>query len=198
MIAFKGFNENLTSVMGNGQKATCVFQPGETKRVEESKTVRSGFHCCENPMECLTYYSMNGKNRFFKVEAAGDIDEDESERIACTEITLLEELSDKAFAMEAMMYMIRHPHRDKWEQSHGNVTVQRDRAAADTYGIAIARGTDPRVRGVEGAILGLLVDEDGEISQCKLFCVSKEQAGRWFRLTNERKLEEVTDEETED
>lgn len=70
MKAFKGFTADLRSVMGDGKKETCCFVPGETKKVERSKTANSGFHCCENPFECLCYYQMNGKNRFFIVEAA--------------------------------------------------------------------------------------------------------------------------------
>lgn len=61
MIAYKGFNKELCSVMGDGNKQTCHFEPGETKKVEKSKTARNGFHCCENPFECLEYYAMNEK-----------------------------------------------------------------------------------------------------------------------------------------
>lgn len=87
MRAYKGFTKELISRLGNGEKETCCFTPGETKEVEASKTVSSGFHCCENPFECLAYYAFDGSNRFFIVEAAGDIDEDDDERIACTKIT---------------------------------------------------------------------------------------------------------------
>jgi len=38
MMAFKGFTPNLKSVMGDGKKETCHFVPGETKKVERSKT----------------------------------------------------------------------------------------------------------------------------------------------------------------
>lgn len=79
MRAYKGFTKELISRLGNGEKETCCFTPGETKEVEASKTVSSGFHCCENPFECLAYYAFDGSNRFFIVEAAGDIDEDDDE-----------------------------------------------------------------------------------------------------------------------
>lgn len=198
MIAFKGFTKDLKSVMGDGKKETCYFHPGETKEVETSKTGRNGFHCCENPFECLTYYALNGNNRFFRVEAAGDINEDASGRIACTRITLLEELSDMALAVAEMQYIINHPHRSDWEQRHYNVVVQKDTAEITGQGIAIARGKRPRVRGAEGAILGLLVDGNKGIRECKLFRVHAGQAGKWYRLTETRELEEVADEETED
>ena len=192
MIAYKGFSQYLTSVLGNGRKETSIFQPGQTLREESSKTGRSGFHCCENPFECLTYYSMNGTNRFFKVEASGDIDEDESERITCTEITLLEELTPLQLALEGMKYIVTHPDRSKWEQYHGSVTVAPEAAeAAARKNIAIARGKDPKVKGPEGSILGLIKEDENGIVACKLFVQKAELADKWCRLTEERTIREV-------
>ena len=189
MKAYKGFNPDLRSVMGNGQTATCNFQPGETKEVPHSKTVREGFHCCENPFDCLTYYSWDGKNRFFEVEAAGDIDEDDSNRIACTKITLLHELTDLEFALAGMQYIINHPKRKGWMQSRKSVIVKEDEAEVKAAGhIAIARGYHPMVKGVEGSILGFLVEGAGDICAAKIFRCNREQAGQWLELTPERKV----------
>ena len=192
MRAYKGFTKELISRCGNDEAETCCFTPGETKEVEASKTASCGFHCCENPFECLDWYSFNGQNRFFVVEAAGDVDEDDYERIACTKITLVEELTPLKFAMEGMRYIISHPAREKWQQSKSCVTVARDRAKAYGTGcIAIARGENPVVTGVEGSILGLIVETGGIITGAKLFVVTAEQAGRSYTLGASRKLEEV-------
>ena len=193
MIAFKGFTETLYSRFGDDKKENCSFRIGETKTVPDSKTGQGGFHCCENPFDCLSYYSFDGKNRFFKVEAAGDIDEDDSQRIACTQITLLEELTPVKFALEGMKYIINHPLREKWQQCHGGVEVMSNYANSGMSGnIAIARGEAPVVSGVEGSILGLIVETGGEITNCKLFVVSPEQAGKRYRLNIHRELEECT------
>lgn len=193
MIAYKGFTETLYSRLGDGKQENCSFCIGETKTVPESKTARNGFHCCENPFDCLTYYHFDGKNRFFKVEAAGDIDEDDGQRIACTQITLLEELTPVKFALEGMKYIINHPLREKWQQSHCGVKVMADYADSGMSGhIAIARGEAPVVMGVEGSILGLIVEKGGEIKNCKLFVVSSEQAGKRYRLNIHRELEVCT------
>ncbi len=196
MIAYKGFSKDVTSLMGNGIKEKCTFELGKTYREKESKTVRSGFHCCENPFECLSYYAFNGENRYFKVDASGDIDEDDGERIACTEITLLEELSPIKYALEGMKYMVEHQDRKKWEQNHINVVVCKDSATAEQKeSIAIARGKCPKVKGPEGSILGLIVEDKYGIKNCKLFIAKKELAGKWCRLTDNRKIVEVPDEE---
>lgn len=192
MRAYKGFTKDLVSRLGDGRKETCHFVPGETKEVEASKTFSCGFHCCENPFECLQYYSFNGENRFFIVEADGDIDEDEDERIACTKITLIEELTPLKFAMEGMRYIITHPARQNWEQTRSGVRVAKDRAEADGKNhIAIARGECPVVSGVEGSILGLIREQDGAITGVKLFVVTAEQAGRMYTLNDSRELQEV-------
>lgn len=192
MKAFKGFTEDLWSKLGNGQEESCSFSIGETKEVPESKTARNGFHCCENPFECLTYYAMDGKNRFFRVEAAGDIDEDKDERIACTKITLLEELTPKAFALEGMKYIIEHPDRKNWEQNHRTVVVKKDEAEArEQKPIAIARGSNPKVKGPEGSILGLIVEDEQGIKNAKLLICTGATADKWLRLTEEREVEVI-------
>lgn len=171
MIAYKGFNMRLESVMGNGKKETCSFEPGKTYKETESKTARSGFHCCENPFECLTYYSLDGQNRFFQVLAEGDINEDDNERIACTELTLVKELTLAEFALRGMEYMIMHPSREKWQQRYTNVCVAKDEAEAKSESsIAIARGPHPIVKGVPGSILGLIIEPvPGKITEAKMF-----------------------------
>lgn len=188
MIAYKGFTEDLCSVMGDGKEENCRFRLNETKTVDESKTGRSGFHCCENPTGCLAYYPMDGENRFFKVEAAGDINEDAGERIACTEITLLQELTPMEFAAETMRYIINHPDRSAWESTRGNVNVQKDEANAGRRDcIAIARGADPVVIGAEGSIAGFLLEKDGQIVQCKLIRITSELAGKRLHIGKDRK-----------
>ena len=190
MIAFKGFTSQLWSSLGDGKKETCRFTIGETKTVPESKTARNGFHCCENPFDCLAYYRMDGNNRFFKVEAAGDIDEDASQKIACTQITLIEELTTIQFALEGIKYMVEHPLRSDWQQSRGSVQVNADMCEAGAAGhIAIARGYDPCVKGPAGSILGLIVERDEEIQNVKILVVSEDNADRWLRITDEREVE---------
>lgn len=189
MIAYKGFTGNMWSKLGDHKKKNCSFKIGETKIVPKSKTATEGFHCCENPFECLAYYSFDGNNRFFLVDAAGDVDEDENERIACTKITLLEELTPIRFAMEGLIYIINHPQREKWQQSHENVQVKKDKAEANGAGqIAVARGENPQVRGPEGSILGLIIDRGGEILNAKLIKVNQQYANKWLSLTEEREV----------
>lgn len=196
MIAFKGFTPDLTSRLGNGVKKDCTFEPGCTMESKESKTARTGYHCCENPFECLAYYSFDGKNRFFKVVADGDIDEDDQERISCTKITLEQELSFVQFAMEGMKYMIEHPQRP-WQQNKYRCEVKEDEAeATQPFGIAIARGENPRVRGVKGSVLGIILEKDGEIQLAKIMELkgtNEEFADKWITINQGREVRVLED-----
>lgn len=182
MLAYKGFTKELTATLGKG---VFKFEVGKTYTEDECKTARNGFHCCENPFECLTYYPLGGKNRFFLVDAAGNIDEDEQERIACTEMTLLKELTLKEFAGHGMMYMVKHPQRGNWKQMRAHCTVEADQADSDHENdIAIARGKKPLVRGVIGSILGLLREYNGEIFAARLIEIDgiQYQPHKWYTV----------------
>lgn len=180
MIAYKGFNKDLRSTYGNGKDKDCNFTPGETKKAPGAKTAREGFHCTENPFECLGWHPLGGESRYWKVEVCGDIDEGNDCQIACTEITLLKELDMCDLAYEGMKYIINHPRRTGWEQSRKLLQVQKDYAEAEPGGIAIARGLHPRAAGQKGSILGILQEnEDGIIIYAKMRWVKAE----WERLT---------------
>lgn len=161
MRAFKGFNSNLTCTKGNG---TYQYEPGKTYYTDASQTARTGFHCCENPVDCLTWYSLPLQSqthpegsRIFVVEAEGDIDEID-DKIACTQLTLMKELRLKALVLEIVKYIITHPLRD-WEGKGKLYEIEKDIAEALEDGFAIARGVNPRVKGKKGAVLGVLVED---------------------------------------
>lgn len=191
MIAFKGFTKDLTATRGKG---IFQYRPGETYEEEKSKTRRTGFHCAEYILDCMTWYPMDGESRFFSVEAEGSIDEEKDcSMVVCTRITLLKELTAKEIAGHAMMYMVKHPLRE-WRKKLRNVEVEESQAEAETPGsIAIARGMSPKVKGAAGSILGLILEPElGKIVQAKLFTAGKEvKADTWYTLTEGRELIEV-------
>lgn len=190
MMAFKGLTAGMVASMGFGNK---VLKVGVTYREKNSKTGRQGWHCTENPFDCLAYFPLGAGNRHFRVEAGGSIDEDEHNRISCTEITLLEELTLRKLAGYGMMYMVQHPLRQGWQQARHRVRVQENAAeAAGADCIAIARGPRPEVKGPEGAVLGLILEpEPGWIVAAKLFTADGKQAGKWWTVDGERNLIEV-------
>ena len=127
------------------------------------------------------------------MEASGSIDEDGYERIACTELTLIKELTLKEFAGYGMMYIVQHPLRERWQQEQEMLTVKKDKAIAkEKNAVAIARGSKPKVKGAKGSILGLILEpEPGKIVAAKLFTVEAEQSNKWYTLCPDRTIQEA-------
>lgn len=139
MIAYKAFLPGC--VCRNYQ-----FQMG-LNVTESANCAEDGFHCAENPLDCLSYYSNIKDSVRYLVEAGGDIDEDSHDsKIACTHLTLIKKLPLNEFILHSLAYMVDHPSR-VW-----NDHVKKDRATA-TNGFAIARGIDPVALGSKGDIL---------------------------------------------
>ena len=139
MIAYKGFHPGLVCrdyqfVMGlnTTDKANCA---------------QNGFHCAENPLDCLSYYSDMDNSEYYLVNAGGDIDEDSRDsKIACTELTIIKKLSKEEFFLHGLAYMADHPLRE-WS-SH----VMKDKGESKG-GVAVVRGSDPVAKGNNGDIL---------------------------------------------
>lgn len=118
MIAYKGFNKDLTCL-------DYQFVMG-LNTTSEANCHSNGFHCAENPLDCLTYYSDMDASVYCIVDADGDRDEDDSDsKISCTELNIIKQLSREEFFLHSLAYMVDHPKRD-WRNSH----VQEDKAKA--------------------------------------------------------------------
>lgn len=114
---------------------------------EKANCRENGFHCAENPLDCLSYYSSLEHSEYYIVNAGGDIDEDEHDsKIACTELTVIKRLTKEELFLHGLAYMVDHPRR-VWS-SH----VAANRAMANC-GYAVVRGKDPVATGRLGDIL---------------------------------------------
>lgn len=179
MIAYKGFHPGLICrdyqfVMGLNTTA-------------EANCAHNGFHCAENPLDCLTYYSNMEHSEYYLVQPGGDIDEDACDsKIACTELTIIKKLGREEFFLHALAYMADHPGRG-W-----NHHVQKDAGCA-TSGFAIVRGVDPIAFGKKGDILAFAKEtpDSGEIVQVSVARVDgkKVKTGIWYDTNlTERKV----------
>lgn len=114
MYAYKGFEPDLSC---RGYR----FVMGKNV-TPEANCASNGFHCAENPLDCLSYYGNMNRSIYCLVQPGGDIDEDNRDsKIACTELTILRRLTKKEFFLHALAYMVDHPSRkvsDKVQREH--------------------------------------------------------------------------------
>lgn len=107
MKAFKMFNKDMTCTMGRGK---FQYEIGKTYREEEANCRRNGFHCAENPLDCLNYYHSFENSVCCEVDARGSIDEDDHDsKISCTEIEIKRKLSLESFVVQSAIYIANHP-----------------------------------------------------------------------------------------
>ena len=194
MRTYKGFTEDLKATYGNG---IFKYEPGKTYREEKSKTRSTGFHAAEYLPDCMMWYGLNDKSRFFLCESGGSIDEEDGcSMVVSTELTLIKELDLLDIAGHTMMYMVEHPQR-KWISMVGGVMITNDAAYTKTGTLlAIARGERPIVYGIEGTAVGWILESEGNIIAAKVGVVGQSgiKPGVKYTITANRELVEVQDE----
>lgn len=178
MIAFKGFNADLTC-------RGFQFRENEINRTEQANCAQNGFHCAENPLDCLNYYSNWKHSVYYEVEASGDMDEDAwDSKISCTEMTLIKKLSMQELLLKGIVYMVKYPKR-KW-----NSYVKKEEGKAEN-GFVVVRGKSPRACGVTGSHLAILKEEkeSQNISEVALFTIDGEKymPDTWYDVYCEEK-----------
>lgn len=180
MIAYKGLNKDLTC---RGYQ----FYLDRDNTTDKANCAENGFHCAENPLDCLVYYGNWKDSVYYVVKAEGDLDEDGIDsKISCTRMRLLKELSMTELFLHALAYMVRYPSRS-W-----NRYVEHEKAKS-SYGFAIVRGKNPKASGNMGDILALAREDSSsqEIQEAGVFVIDGMQyfPNVWYDVAG-RKVEE--------
>lgn len=156
MIAYKGFNKDLSCTRGRG---TFQYEVGKTYTEQKAECANTGFHCVEEPLEVLTWYNSES-SRYCIVEASGDIHEDGHERISCTTIKILKEITKVQLAAMECEWIRKHPKR------RYSKNVKKDSGEAQENDIVVVRGKNPKAAGEKGATIFLLKEgKDGTIEE---------------------------------
>lgn len=173
MIAYKGFQKGLVCL---GHQ----FKIG-ANHTSEANCGRNGFHCAEDPLDCLTYYSNMDTSEYCIVNAGGDVHEDGTDtKISCTELTIIKKMTRMEFFLHALAFIADHPKR-AW-----NSRVSKDKGvAAGHQRFTVVRGRDPIACGQAGSILAFAKeDNEGNIIQVALTEVddSKVRSNTWYGI----------------
>lgn len=163
MICYKAFNPDYTC---RGYR----FDKDGINITEAANCVKNGFHCAENPMDCLTYYPDFKNSIYCLVEASGDVHEDGSDsKISCTVLKVLKELTHEEYMWMCLAYMIKHPRR---AQHHA---VQQNKGEASGRGYVVVKGVAPTAKGKLGDILAFaLTNEDGDVVDANVIIIDGE------------------------
>lgn len=153
MIAYKGFNKDLVCTRGKG---SYQYEVGKTYKENTAKCASTGFHCVEEPIEVLTWYK--GKDaRYCVVNAGGDVHEDGCNKISCTEMKILKEITLQQLGALECIWLQEHP-----ERKYSN-HVLKNSGTAEKDGFVIVRGKNPKAAGELGSTIYLVKDaKDGQ------------------------------------
>lgn len=191
--AYKGFDKDLKC-------RGFQYEVGKEYVTDHAIACTTGFHCCENPFDVFGYYAPcdnnSFMNRFCEVEAGGDIDQSEEDKISCTHLKVKAEIGLNGLIKAGVKFIFD---KIKWDDDNATntgdysaATNTGNRSAASVEGkdsIAIVTGKDSKAKGALGCWIVLTERGkwDGEaypILDVKAFKVDgvSVEANTWYKL----------------
>ena len=176
--AFKAFNKDMTC-------RGFQFKEGETYHEDTAKLCSSGFHACEDPLDCLGYYApAYSVYREVELEDVTDEREEDSKRVGKT-IKIGAEIGLPGIIKAHFEYVKSRctnehnaePGKPATAGSYGAATAgsygaatagdrgaatSRGSSASGKYGLSVARGNSCKVKGGMGAVLVLVEENEGD------------------------------------
>ncbi len=112
MKSYKGFNKDMTC-------RGFQYEEGKTYEVPTAIVCSAGFHSCEYPLDCLTYYTPTS-SVYHEVEADGEISKtNEDTKLASTKIKIGAELSIAGLVKASIEYTSKRI-KEKARTNEGN------------------------------------------------------------------------------
>ena len=198
MKAYKGFNKDMTC-------RGFQYEIGKTYETDKAELCSSGFHACENPLDCFGYYAP-GSSKYCEVEIEdnGERNSDDS-KVVGKKITIGAELTVPMLCKLHFEYVTSKckPANSRvagnnesasagecGSASAGNSgsAVSRGISIVETNGVAVARGNNVRVKGGIGSILVICEENknDYDIKDYKVVVVDGKviKADTFYKLEN--------------
>ena len=135
--AYKGFDKDLKC-------RRFQYEVGKEYVTDRAIACTTGFHCCENPFDVFGFYSpcdANGfMNRFCEVEAGGDIDSSNGDKISCTHLKVKAEIGLDGLIKAGVKFILE---KIKWDNDKKTNTGNYS-AATNTGNYSAATNTGYR------------------------------------------------------
>ena len=149
---YKGFDKDLKC-------RGFQYEVGKEYSTDKAVACETGFHCCENPFDVWAHYAPCGdygaqnahyapcgdygaQNRFCEVEADGDMDKSNEDKICCTHLKVKAEIGLQGLIKAGVKFILN---RVKWDENKQTntgdcsaVTNTGDRSAATNTGYCSA------------------------------------------------------------
>lgn len=181
LTAYKGFRKDLSCISGGNR---FQYKLGIWNEEKEANCRKNGFHCAENPLDCLSYYPDWDNSVYYIVLADGDINEDGSDtKIACTRMKLVKQLSLEEFVAHSLKYISDHPLRENSNLVHMDEGVSRNK-------FVIVRGKNPIAQGKKGDVLGFVKEniKDKRVAELGLYIVDGKEIKEdtWYDICGKK------------
>ena len=114
--AYKGFNKDMTC-------RGFQFKEGETYEEERAVVCKTGFHACENPLDCLSYYGPN-ESIYREVELDGDVSREEGRdsKIAASKIKIGAKIDFKGMIKASVDFVLERVKATTGDYAHSATT----------------------------------------------------------------------------
>ena len=102
IVGVKGFNKDMTC-------RNMQYEEGKIYEMEEKpKCCEKGYHFCEYPLDCLSYYKPS-HSVYHEVEAIGDIDkENDDTKVSTNEIKIGARINFQTMVKMAIDFTYKH------------------------------------------------------------------------------------------
>ena len=169
MRAYKGFNPDMTC-------RGFQYKEGETYTEEKASLCNSGFHACEDPVDCFAYYDP-AQSVFHEVEL-DDVDgtRDSDSKVAAKKITIGAKIDFASMIKASIDFRFSKTTEEKGGRAtgySGAASATGDSGAASATGkagIALAAGVECKAMGALGCWIVLterVWDEEGNYYRIK-------------------------------
>ena len=138
MKAYKGFNKDMTC-------RGFQYEEGKTYETDEAKMCESGFHACEDPLDCFGYYNpAESVYREVEIEDNGERQSNDT-KVVGKKITIGAEISVPLIAKAHVAWIKEQITNEEVESDTGSRSVATNTgdwsAATNTGGQSVATNT---------------------------------------------------------
>ena len=134
--SFKGFKPDMTC-------KGFQYKEGESYEEETAVVCKKGFHACEYPLDCFSYYNP-AESVFHEVEQSGKIDRDGDTKTASTKIKIGAEINIAGMVKAAIEYTVKRTNKEAGsDKDYGASSATGDYGASSAtgdYGASSATG----------------------------------------------------------